>query len=122
MDQHLEIIGTFFDGERVDSDALRAALSNDEGRAYLIELAAMREIVATPATVASSASGSRRYSPTFLVAAAALALVVGGTGFVMGTHRPSRTGVSQTPPEPTRVLKLESGTNWTEDHFTKGGE
>jgi hypothetical protein len=50
MDQHLDTIDAFFDGERVDVPALRAALATDEGRSYLLELAAMREIVAMPAT------------------------------------------------------------------------
>jgi len=121
MDKHLEIIGAFVDGERIDAEALRGALATEEGRAYLVEIAAMRELVAmSPATEA--ALKPSRNPAMFLIAAAALAIFMGGAGFVMGSRRPSTPGVSQSPPAPTRILRLESGTNWTEDRTGKGGE
>lgn len=125
MDQHLEVIGAFFDGERVDTEALRAALAIDEGRAYLVELAAMREIVAMPAVVAApSAPHSSVWSAKFLLAAAALVAIVGTAGFALGTTRPTTPSatVAQAAPEPTKVLKLEAGTTWKEDRSGKGGE
>jgi hypothetical protein len=42
---HYEVIAAFADGERVDTTALRAALADEAGRDYLIDLVAMREIV-----------------------------------------------------------------------------
>lgn len=124
MDQHLEVIGAFIDGERVDADALRAALAIDEGRAYLVELAALRELVAMPAALVA-APGARPavWSAKFLLAAAALIASVGTAGFALGTRRtisPVLTA-TQVAPQPTKVLKLENGVNWKESQSAKGG-
>lgn len=128
MDQHLEVIGAFIDGERVDADALRAALAIDEGRAYLIELAAMREIVAMPAVAAAapaarpfagrSFSSGRLWSAKFLLAAAALIAIVGTTGFVLGRAAVERRlAIEQAEvnkaPRPTREVPAESGVSWS---------
>ena len=144
MDQHLETIDAFMDGERVNSDALRAALATDEGRGYLVELAAMREVVAVPAaaaaspaiaasptiatssTLATSVSGPGRsssVSASLLLVAAALVAVVGTAGFALGTRQSARRDSAQAEaaPQPTRVLKLEAGVNWSEGQPTKGG-
>lgn len=124
MDQHLETIGAFFDGERVDADALCAALAIDEGRAYLIELAAMREIVAMPAVVhAAPVASPSVWSAKFLLAAAALIAVAGTAGFALGTRRSTSPVLDarQLAPEPTKVLKLEDGVNWKESQSAKGG-
>ena len=43
--ERFEVIAKFADGERVDTLALRAALADEAGRDYLIDLVAMREIV-----------------------------------------------------------------------------
>ena len=128
MDQHLEVISAFFDGERVDADVLRAALAIEEGRAYLVELAAMREIVATPAIAATApvadsyvgrnfSSGSR-WSAKFLLAAAALVAVVGTTGFALGRAEVQRRlaierAEANKAPEPTREVPADAGVSWT---------
>ena len=44
-EDQLQVIAAFADGERVDARELRAALADEAGREYLIELVAMREIV-----------------------------------------------------------------------------
>ena len=131
MDQHLETIGAFIDGERVDTEALRAALATDEGRAYLVEVAAMRELVAMPAAATfppeGRSSGGRNsagaWSPKLLAAAAGLVLIVGAGGFALGTlSNPAPTvSTSSRAPEPTKVLKLEPGVNWKDNESTKGG-
>lgn len=128
IDQHLETIGAFFDGERVDADALRAALAIEEGRAYLVELAAMREIVAMPAVVAT-ASATRSYvgrnfssgnagSAKFLLAAAALVAIVGTAGFAIGRAEVERKvaierAEANKAPEPTREVPADAGVSWT---------
>ena len=47
-----EVLGAFIDGERVDPDALKDALSTDEGRQYLIDAAALREMTVGDTTMA----------------------------------------------------------------------
>jgi hypothetical protein len=128
MDQYLETIGAFFDGERVDADALRAALAVEEGRAYLVELAAMREIVAMPpVTAAATAPGrnsvpGRVWSAKYVFAAAALIVIVGAGGFALGSSKAStQTTKASSAPEPTKILKLEPGVNWKDNESAKGG-
>jgi hypothetical protein len=128
MDQHLETIGAFFDGERVDADALRAALAIEEGRAYLVELAAMRELVAMPPVTVTAASPGRNavpgtaWSARYLLAAAALVVIVGAGGFALGSSKASaQTAKASSAPEPTKILKLEPGVNWKDNESAKGG-
>lgn len=123
MDHHLETIGAFFDGERVDAVALKAALATEEGRAYVVELAAMREIVAMPAATAMRSDGGRnvrsgnRWSVQLLIAAAAL-VVVGTSGFALGRAvverrlAIERAEVNKAP-EPTREVPADAGVTWT---------
>lgn len=125
-DQHLETIGAFFDGERVDADALRAALTNEEGRAYLVELAAMREIVAMPAVAAAPTVrptvgrnfSSGTWSAKYLLAAAALLIVAGSAGFLMGRAEVERRvaierAQANQAPAPTREVPAEAGVSWS---------
>jgi hypothetical protein len=128
MDQHLETIGAFIDGERVDTEALRAALAIEEGRAYLVELAAMRELVAMPpVTAAAGAPGrnsvpGRAWSAKYVLAAAGLILIVGAGGFALGSSKTStQTAKDSSAPAPTKILKLEPGVNWKDNESTKGG-
>ena len=123
VDRHLEIIGAFFDGERVDAVTLNAALATEEGRAYLIELGAVRELVAMPAIVQARTTAPGSWSPRFLLAAAGVMLAVGAGGFVLGSSRVSTQTISASSlaPAPTKVLKLESGVNWKDSESSKGG-
>jgi hypothetical protein len=128
MSQHLETIGAFIDGERVDADALRAALAVEEGRAYLVELAAMREIVAMPAVVATAPTArpnaGRNFSSgnvpsaKFLLAAAALVALVGTAGFAIGRAEVERRvaierAQANQAPAPTREVPAEAGVSWS---------
>jgi hypothetical protein len=127
MDQHLETIGAFFDGERVDTEALRAALAVEEGRAYLVELAAMRELGAMPAVTASAPDArshagrnlsSGVWSAKFLLAAAGLIAVVGTTGFFLGRAVVERRiaierAEANKAPAPTREVPADAGVSWT---------
>ena len=126
MDQHLETIGAFFDGERVDSEELRAALATEEGRAYLVELAAMREIVAMPTVAASPgahasaahAGAAKIWPAKMWLAAAAVVAIVGTTGFALGRVAVERRlaierAEANKAPEPTREVPADAGVSWT---------
>ena len=117
-----EIIGAFVDDERVDTDALKRALALPEGRDYLVELLAMRELVAVPVASAIAQAPPARTSLRWAVAAAAAVLLTlsAAGGYVVGT----RTGsvapatvpatASSVPPAPTSVIRLKSGVDWNE--------
>jgi hypothetical protein len=137
-----EIIAAFVDDERVDSDALERALAKPEGRAYLIDLLAMRELVGdrvahdvAPGSHAGVVSG---FSRTWLAAAAVMMITTGLAGFGIGQRVANRTppqSVVQpapapasnepqtvellTAPAPTRVIQLEAGKDWQD---RSGGE
>ena len=127
MDQHLETIGAFFDGEHVDAAALKAALATEEGRAYLVELAAMREVVAMPAVAASPAartsvgrnfSSGNRWPARVLIAAAAAVVLVGVSGFALGRAVVERRLAIERAeinkaPEPTREVPADAGVTWS---------
>jgi len=126
-----DIIGAFIDGERVDPAALKAALARPEGRDYLVDLLALRELAGDVAPFVSSAPPVRPLIPLPRWAAAAALIACIGGGFLAGTRAtrvtPAPAGTTQvTPPdarvrapEPTRVVRLEPGVDWTE---TSGGK
>jgi hypothetical protein len=127
--ERFEVIAAFADGERVDTHALRAALADEAGRDYLIDLVAMREIVAgtTGTTGTTGATGADvgvvshwRRGMTGL--AAALAIAVGLAGYAIGQQRSRVVSVAvllpleadvivamEAPPEPTQVIRLGRG-------------
>ena len=126
-----DILGAFIDGERVDAEALKAALARPEGRDYLIDLLALRDLAGDVAPFTASAPPARPLSPLFPWAAAAALLVCIGGGFLAGARvtrvalAPAATTTVTAPdarvraPEPTRLVRLEPGINWTE---TAGGK
>lgn len=111
-----EVIAAFVDGERVDADALKDALSSPEGRDYLAEIIALGELVGdeVPVALPASPSVSARRRGFRWVAAAAIVLSLAG-GYVMGQQFPSTRQASkpeERAPQPTRVMELswqESG-------------
>lgn len=129
----LEVIAAFADGERVDTTALRAALADEAGRDYLIDLIAMREIVADAGAAAAPNEGRTRSpaAPAYAQApkrrahigvAAALAVAVGLGGYAIGqqrgrlvpvvSHPPLEAEVivsMDAPPAPTHVIHLGGG-------------
>src|SRR5215471_7972330 len=119
-----DVIEAFIDGEFVDPAQLKAALADDAGRDLLIDLLALRGLVAGQAALRPAATdapaGRSRVSRLRLVAAAAgiagLALL---GGYLAGSHRPSSiaapAAVTGTPaPAPTHVIRLENGVDWNE--------
>ena len=118
--ERFEVIAAFADGERVDTRELRAALADEAGRAYLIDLVAMRVIVghatgATGTTVATSATGTTGATGAaeggawhgrraIAGLAAALAVAVGLTGYAIGQERARVVAVAVIPPLQAEVI------------------
>ena len=124
--ERFEVIAAFADGERVDTRALRAALADEAGRDYLIDLVAMREIVGqaegqraggvTDAGVVSSVTDDRKpwaSDPPRAVGprgkamtglAAGLALAVGLAGYAIGQQRAQVVAVAVLPPLEADVI------------------
>jgi len=135
MDRRQETIDALLDGERVDPIELKEALARAEGRDYLVDALALRELVAdtSPAVrvvVPAVPSWQRRIQWPGAAAILVASLVA---GFAAG-YRSAASGVPQRPaardasagvgavkspppllaPAPTRVIRLEPGVDWTE--------
>ena len=134
MNDHLDVIAAFADGEHVEADALKAALADEAGREYLVDVLALRGLVSeapaarivTPEAQPTASPSSWRWLP---IAAMLVAGVAGG--FAIGRQTSDVTPMpvvvaptvtaQATPPElripapaPTRVIKLETGSSWNE--------
>jgi hypothetical protein len=130
--ERFQVIAAFADGERVDTQELRAALADETGRDYLIDLVAMREIVGQ--TVGQKDGDDRASSPSGPVRApwhrskavtglaAAVAVAVGLAGYGIGQQRAQVVSVAvrppleadvivavEAPPAPTQVIRLGHG-------------
>jgi hypothetical protein len=104
----LEIVAAFVDGERVDGQALKAALSEPEARDYLADLVALREVMEQ--SNASPASMVARPSRRWLVAAAAAVILSLGGGYALGLRGSAATDT--VAPQPTRVIEVAPGTSY----------
>jgi hypothetical protein len=125
-----EVIGAFVDHERVDPIDLKAALSTDEGRQYLVDLIALRETAAdafltAPAATMSARPVSAARSWLRPVASAAAILIALTGGYVAGqraqhaapVQNPSATSIDAAhmpAPRPTSIIKLQPGVDWHE--------
>ena len=133
MESELEVIDAFIDGERVDTDALKAVLAQPEGRDYFVDAWLLREAVqqdgesAIPAPQIRAAVASASPSVArWLVPAALAAGIAGGyfAGYQSTTVRQPasapapQTSVASVPtttptpavfpvPPATRVIQLE---------------
>lgn len=125
----LEIIDAFIDGERVDTDALKAALADSDGRDYLVDAWLLREAAqADPArgmNAAAAPAVSRPNRTPWLVAAAFAAALGGGYAIGVNINRGAPVSGNGTAPAettspivspstgpfpvpaPTRVIQLE---------------
>jgi hypothetical protein len=130
----LLVVEAFVDGQAVNAHALMDALAQPAGREHLVELLLLREAVGTMAPLTSSMPGRRpwpRWRSGRWVAAAAGVVLSLTTGFVAGqltVHGQASpqsaqvvvdAGMSPAAPEPTHVITLRPGVNWTE---TSGGQ
>jgi hypothetical protein len=101
VETSLQVIDAFIDGERIDANALKAALAEPAGRDYFVDVWLMRDAVqyesagAPPVAVAAAAAPAampRREPRRWLVAAAIAGALLGG--YAIGY----RTTGSATPP------------------------
>jgi hypothetical protein len=127
MDDVMDVIEAFVDGEAINPPELKRALADDRGRDYLIDLLALRAVVGGPATarlvtvaaVPVRAGAGVRWA-RWLPAAAAVALIGGITGYVAGTRSAASASPTATmlvvpsAPAPTRVIQLRNGVDWIE--------
>ena len=128
FDDAFAIVEAFRDGERVDSQALKAALADAAAREHFVDLVALREAVGSMAPgvwSAGSRAGGRDRVRWF---AAAAAVVVSLTaGYFAGQRTDASTGAPSSAveaviqferrpaaPTPTQVIPLRPGINWTE--------
>lgn len=131
-DSSLLVVEAFIDGESVDLDALKAALARPEGREHLVDLLALREAVWTmaPRGYAPAERKPVKRGVRWLAVAAGVMLSV-TTGYLVGhgaARQPAESSgveaivrddsVNAAPPQPTHVIPLRPGVNWTE---TSGG-
>jgi hypothetical protein len=127
-DGALLVVDAFVDGEPIDPRALKEALAREDARDYLVELLAIREVVWVTAPHRWSVGDRRRRGVPWLAAAAGVVLSL-TTGYFAGHEAAAQpeaaSGVEavMSPaapalPEPTRVISLRPGVNWTE---TPGG-
>jgi len=130
VETSLQVIDAFIDGERVDANALKAALAEPAGRDYFVDVWLMREAVhreaaaeATPAIATAVVLPSREPRRWTIAAAAAIVgALIGGyaLGYRSGGVRPAplpastpAITVSAPPasafpvPPATRVIQLE---------------
>ncbi len=125
MTNDLEVIAAFADGERVEPDALKRALASDEGRQYLVDIVALREVTADEVEDVPSRSAQGRIPYGWGALAAGVLLAVAGA-YQAGAARAASgsagpTVTLATPgqvPPPTVVIKLAPGSTW---HDSTGG-
>jgi hypothetical protein len=97
-------ISALLDNEPFDPQELMDALSDPAGRALLIDLVALRQIVQPSAAVPAIATPVViRQRPWRLLAAAAALLVALAGGYAIGTRQAVET--SSDAPAPTRVVQ-----------------
>jgi hypothetical protein len=109
---HAELLSALMDREAVDPDALAQALEDPEARRSLVAFASVRQALHEPvpgesawlATQAPRLAESRPLRDRWRFVAAAVLLVAGlGAGVMAERYRSQ-----QRPPEPSRVVQLES--------------
>ena len=111
MEGPLVVVAAFVDGERVDAQALKAALAQAEARDYLAELLALREVIAQNGTPAGAVI---RPSRRWIVGAAAAVMLSLGGGYALGAAwAGDAQGLSDSvAPQPTRVIEVTPGASY----------
>ena len=135
MTDRLDVIAAFADGELVPGDELEAALADEAGRAYLIDVLALRGLIegrradhlrqgyGVASVVGGLQPAARR--TLWLSSVAALVLVGVAGGYIAGRQQnPVTTAVRDAgtasaaavvpAPAPTHVIRMENGVNWNE--------
>jgi hypothetical protein len=119
----LTLLDAWIDGEPVAPDSVEALLATPEGRAYAVDVMALRCALRADMLVAPPVV---KPAPRWRMHAAAAAAVVltAAAGFMAGqyvTRDDGRTAVVGTAatthdsaPAPTRVIQFEVGVDWSE--------
>lgn len=130
LDRHFDVLAAWIDGEAADRADVCAALETAEGRDYVIDIMALRRMVADTSPPKSPAVGPlpRRWPAWASVAAAAVICVVAGygAGRLAGDDATREAAVvaplddaaGASAPVPTHVIRFETGVDWRE---TSGG-
>ena len=121
------VVEAFLDGESIDPGALRLALEQREVRDHFVDLLVLRQGVRdmVPGDWTGNARPSERARRTAWLAAAAAVLMSLTAGYYTGQRTVSAAGsqgvgtmvvAESTPaaPQPTQVIKLQPGVNWTD--------
>jgi hypothetical protein len=121
------VVEAFLDGEAIDPRRLRAALDEPSVRDHLVDLLVLREGVRaiTPGAWIGSRAQTRSATLRWLAAAAAVFMAL-SAGYYTGQRTVAAASgpgggetivaVESAPaaPQPTQVIKLQPGVNWTD--------
>lgn len=132
-EQSYLVVGALADGEHVDPAALKVALSDPAVCNYLVDLIALRHAVGTMSAALATGRQERRFlrSRTAWLTAAAAVVMSLTAGYFAGQRTATQTlsapmietaidlGSTAVAPQPTHVVPLRPGVNWTE---TAGGQ
>ena len=121
------VVEAFLDGESIDPGALRLALEQREVRDHFVDLLVLRQGVRdmVPGAWTGMARPSQRAGRMAWFAAAAAVLMSLTAGYYTGQRTVSAAGSqgigtmvvaesAPAAPQPTRVIKLQPGVNWTD--------
>ena len=104
-DKH-EVISAFLDDEAFEPTALGQALADPDGRAMLIDLIALRHLVAESPEAVPVVRHRRRGRLLYAVAAAAIVLA-SFVGYSLGERQGARS--ADAPPTPSRIVQTATG-------------
>jgi hypothetical protein len=126
-DEPYLVVAALADGEHVDADALRSALTDAAVRDYLVDLVALRQSVRTTDELSAARWQDRRslWGRVGWLSAAAAVVVSLTAGYLAGQRMAQAAPLpivetvvhlesQPTAPRPTRVIPLRPGVNWTE--------
>ncbi len=106
MEDEHEVISALLDNEPFDPVALDATLSSADGRALLIDLAALRHLMQAPVAVPAVGVAPRQ-RPWWRFVAAAAVILAAITGYAVGERQggDSAAAVATAAPSATRVVE-----------------
>jgi hypothetical protein len=121
------VVEALLDGEGVDPQALKDALADPAARDHFVDLLVLRDAVSSlgaPAVAAPAPRSTMATGARWLAAAAAVVLCV-AAGYFAGQRVVTPVSAqtvealvlapaAPAAPEPTRVITLRPGVNWTE--------
>lgn len=128
MDTHFDTLAAWADGESADRAAVLRALETAEGRDYVVDLMALRRMVAVtaPSAHAHDTRHAAHQPRRWFVPVAAAAVLCVAAGYVAGRTavpaspapaadiRPAGIFAPASAPTPTHVIRFEAGVDWRE--------